>query len=270
VDLQSYSARATLVSEVWGKESLRRQGKRLARSAGAGAGAGAIFDGCSACDAGAGAGEALLAVLVIAVAAILVVGFVWALYRLGRYLKQRADDARPCGAYRSPRPMDGRSRVGRVRAVAENGRTLPESVRYLASKVFSGLPTMLIEGHSPGFEVELDGGEVVHVPAGPMHLSGRDEEKIEDIEPLRARIAELDPHGTLDGARIPQDPFVFDSAKAVRLRVGDRVELFNPLEVAADQPDGEAAYRENARVIVPQGVPVLRKLRPDKGARIPT
>jgi hypothetical protein len=107
---------------------------------------------------------------------------------------------------------------------------------------------MLRDGATSGFDVRLDSGELVRVPAGLCAFDMTNAPAMRDVE---SYLASIDPW------RRDPDPFHHDDARRVTLGAGDRVELLCELEPCAG---GSAGYREAATAsFVPRGFVRLRR-----------
>lgn len=107
---------------------------------------------------------------------------------------------------------------------------------------------MLRDGATIGFDVRLDSGELVHVPAGLCAFDMSAAPAMRDVD---SYLAGIDPW------RGDPDPFHHDDARRVTLEPGDRVELLCELEPRAG---GSAGYRETAIAsFVPRGFVRLRR-----------
>ena len=116
---------------------------------------------------------------------------------------------------------------------------------------------MLRDGATIGFELVLDGGQRVRVPAGPC-LVDLSRAPGADREWASAHLARLDPAGV---AADDLDPFLFHEARHLALRPGDRVEIRNRLIPTIDPRAPADGYRAAAAtVLVPDGVPRLARV----------
>ena len=259
--------REELLTEVWGPPSVRRRARELAKASGAGAGSGAVLDGCGGCgDLGlASLGEAAgLALVVLAASLIFVL-----LYFLGKliyeFVQRRRHRLRPHGALKAGPALE--RRTGRT-GVVEPRATLPAPVTGEACvaygvmfrcKRFLRNPLMLRDGATLGFDVRLDDGTRVHIPAGRVLLGMHGARKVEADQAspaLHAYLARLDP-----GRHGPEHEPEHDPLPAERIDVqlvlpGTRVEVRGALEPTPD-PQGTGDYRSAAVVLTPRGVPHL-------------
>lgn len=120
-----------------------------------------------------------------------------------------------------------------------------------------GSRTTLRVGASAGFHLELDDGERVRIPPGPLwihgtlpqhtELEGRGlEELLHVLDPLRVRDQE------------PWPLFRFNILSERTLQIGDRIELLGAVDRALLPPSRDVSYREApATVMVPRGLPEL-------------
>lgn len=161
--------------------------------------------------------------------------------------------ARAVRAQRRRRLASGAKR--RLSAIARTGQVgtilpreteavpgLGEGVAFAAEYDLRGR-RMLHDAASLGFDVLLDTGERVVIPAGTC-LIALDEAPGVHAD-TTAHLASLDP------VRLPTfDPFVHARVRAVVLRPGDRVEVCNPLDAI---PDPVAGYRDAGQLRAPRG-----------------
>ena len=101
---------------------------------------------------------------------------------------------------------------------------------------------MLHDAASLAFEIELDSGERVIVPAGSARIA------LDDASPVGIAPLVHQPDG-------PFDPFVHTRARGLVLGPGDRVEVCSPLQAI---PDARAGYRDVGQRRMPCGVIRLR------------
>lgn len=169
----------------------------------------------------------------------------------------------PAGARHLPAPSRRRVALpGRI----VSGETIPAPVTsrpcvgyglaLVRTRARAGA-VMLHDAATGGFDVKLDDGRTVRVPAGRLCLEA----------PL-PRVSDAPGEGldgylkALDPTRAPGDlldPFAHDLAFEARLRPGDRVEVLAALEVVPDVRAPPTGYRQAAAtVLVPDGVPTIR------------
>lgn len=122
----------------------------------------------------------------------------------------------------------------------------------------------LRDGRSETFEVHLDDGRVLEVPAGPVRLDAP-RARWERIGDGEARLAAAK-HGGIDNphdvGRPEVDPFPFESAFHIEIRLGDRLQVVGQTEAIMEDVDAEGSYRSApGRRLRPRGVPRLRLLR---------
>jgi len=250
--LRDAGGREALLTEVWGPKSMRLR-LREAMKVGAAGGTGvSVLDGCSGCDLlDLGSGE-FWAVLAVAVVVIAVLWFALKLVRdliLRRRHRLHANGARRKGPQLGP----ATGRVGTIisRDVARAPIGDRSCVAY-ALVVQERSTVMLRDAGSVGFEILLDTGEHVRVPAGTCVIDMTGATRATDLE---AYLAELDP---LRGSSDDLEPFPHDRAFARMLVPGDRVEVLGRLVPIADGTAG-GGYREAAHtVLVPDTIPRLR------------
>jgi hypothetical protein len=144
-----------------------------------------------------------------------------------------------------------RQKLARIARTGQTGTILPHAIEAMAlgeGVAFAadyelGGRRMLHDAATIGFEVLLDSGERVVVPAGSCL-----------IDVAGASVIDV---RTLDiGSIEPFDPFLHGRARGVLLRPGDRVEVCSPLDAV---PDPSAGYRDGGLVRAPRG---LIRLRP--------
>lgn len=109
---------------------------------------------------------------------------------------------------------------------------------------------MLRDGATIGFDVVLDDGQRVHVPAGLCAIDMTDGRPLPGINDY---LADVDPRRAFEPGI---DPFHHDDARVVTIAPGDRVELLNELEPCGA---GDSGYRDAvATRFVPRGFVRLR------------
>jgi hypothetical protein len=113
-------------------------------------------------------------------------------------------------------------------------------------------------GASAGCEVELDGGERLRIPAGPLWIDG----KLVQIDAEPSAVDDM--LDDLDPQRRANDHFPLFPYNVVLeqlLHHGDRVEVLGEIERVPDPTAADEMYRDAAPSILrPRGVPVLRRL----------
>jgi hypothetical protein len=285
LSLSDEEQREQLVSEVWGPPSARRQAREAAAAGGAGGasagaaecgGAECTEAGCETADlsgcgdaAGSEIGAVLLAIAVVAIVCVAAYFIIRAIVRYVR--KRRAAKARenarlkPRGALTRPKGMGKRTGyVGKVvgKASIPDPITGEDCVAYgvklRTNRHLTG-DIMLRDAATVGFDIELDSGEVVRVPAGRVVMDLHGADKLSDSKANRelvdAYLSEIDLyHGSIDTA-LP-----WDKAHLRLIRAGDRVSLRGDVERAVDTEtsDVEHGYRDAAAsILVPRGVPQL-------------
>lgn len=197
------------------------------------------------------------------IALVLVLGvlLVVAVWKLGRFLMQQVDNRRhQLRARGAPRALPAPRVSGRIgTVVARDQRFEPLTGQPCVAfgvALSHRRQTMLRDGTTIGFDIALDSGERVQIPAGLVAIAAtRAAQHVHD-----ARIAEyllaLDPARR---HRAHDDPFVYDDARLTLVRPGDRIELLSPVASIADPAGLPVAYREAApSLLVPDGAVVLR------------
>ena len=261
VSLKTPAGVHKLDDEVWGPDSRARQARQAAKAAVGGAGVGSFFEGCSGCDAGGldASGEAILIVLAVVIAAGVAILLYFVLRALVRWIREKMDRPKPHGALaKAPRPTSravaaaGVIRAGTPMALPwAAGSVFGYAMQLYEARAFGG-GAMLRDAATAGFEVALDDGRTLRVPAGRIQLVGKLPRVQAEDARIEAALAQL----------VPRDPgetdlFPFDRVRGRTLGPGDRIELLGEVTIAADEAGG-VGYRANAGVLVPVGVPVLR------------
>lgn len=233
---------------------------------GIGGGGASLLKGCPGCEVGGGADGELLIVLVVAFLAIFLVWLVgrWIVdvVRRRRYqLRARGAQrdlpaAPPTGCigtivWRGPllaAPIDQRPCVAFGLAITHHDRSLRR-----------GPQTMLRDGATLGFEIELASGARARIPAGPCVLDLTAARPARPSLALARYLGAIDPqHGQVDDL----EPFPCDHVDVAILAPGDRVEILSPVTSIADTSIAPATYRAAAAILVPVGPVRLRKLPP--------
>ena len=153
----------------------------------------------------------------------------------------------------------GTAKFGVVRAATATSGVAAQSVELLQTRLAANA-VMLRHASTDGFEIALDDGAIVRVPAGRIRLEGT-RSVVEDPGVAKALIDRLigPPLTDDDGyALVP-----FDVAQQVTLAVGDRVAVYGPVEFSMDAgaaPSDQYAFRGTSRVLVPVGVPSLARV----------
>ena len=282
--LDTHEGRERLLTEVWGPPSRRRRAKQLARAGAGGAAGGGVLEGlsCSGCDFGAFNPEGLMILLGILVVAGVVVLVYYGIKKLVEAVRRWRNRLRPAAAVaRGARIPRRQGRVGTVRAHEGTVARAPLSDRECVAYGIELHGTRALEGTlmvrdaaTIGFDIELDDGDTVRVPAGAIALrmggagavgAGADEvtELGEDglwryllsIDPLRR---EAD-YG--DDEANKYDPMPHERIRERVIEVGARVEIRGPLRRVADPgsaASGAGPYRQGAAsALVPEGVPCI-------------
>ena len=179
-DLTSRAGRAALLERAWGSPSVRRRIRTAAKvgSTGGATGGGLqacnACDGCSAIDAGGSLGEIVAVIMIVAFAFIAVYLLAIGVRALWRWWR-RPPPVRPHGA--EARGLAVGRFAGRAGTVVARG-TAPAAigdapcVAYALQAVYRdrGERVMLRDSVGVGFDVVLDDGAVVAIPAGPLAL----------------------------------------------------------------------------------------------------
>jgi hypothetical protein len=275
---EARKGRAKLLDEVWGPDSRARALRNAAKAGAGGGGIGSLVEGCTGCDGLAGGGEAAAIVLAILAFAIVAVVLVWAIMKLIELVRAWRDTPKPHGALLAPPKARGR-RVGT--GIVQPGGALPTpwteghvsayAFELHARSVFGGA-AMLRDARTAGFDVKLDDGRVVRVPAGRLHVGGRRARHDVDEARMGAFLAALGEGrgaGEASGSEENDDRELFphDHARAVVVRPGDRVDVFGEVRPVADAA-GSVGYRGNAMVLAPVGTPVVRVRAGDARVRV--
>ena len=268
VSLANAAQRARLDDKVWGPDS-RARAIRKAAKAGAGGGlAGGIAQNCGGCDVLSGcgdlgsAGEGALALLAVVVAVVVFAGvaiLAWAIVKwIVEWYRNRP---KPQGAlYKPPRPSSravrARGRVtsgNRIATPWAEGTATAWAFELFQRRVFGG-GAMLREGRTGGFDVMLDDGRVLRVPAGRVHIASRLAKADVEGRRLDAYLAAADPKREERASLFP-----YDFARATTIEPGTRIEILSDIEPKADDRAGHA-YRASSGVLASTTVPVLRIL----------
>lgn len=254
--LRDREGREQLLDEVWGPKSLRRRIREASSAGMAGSTGGSFLNACSGCDIGLGDDLGILIAFILLFAAIALLWFVgsWLVdvWRR-RHAMRTARGARKQGALCGPRT----EQIGRIVAThsAEDPLTHEPCVAFATVLVQDKRATpqvMLRDGATLGFEVELDSGERVRIPAGACIIDVPDRDVGTDR--LDRYRLELDPQ------RIRMDdlePFPCDRIAHVTLRAGQRIEVVSELQPVG--PGDGGTYRRAPRsVLAPRGIARLR------------
>jgi hypothetical protein len=269
VDVATKKGRRSLVHAVWGVGA-EIKAKEVARAGGTGAGvggAGQAMD-CSGCSGGCdmpdvgGGGEVLAVLAVIAVAAIAAIALYFLVKVIVVFVRRKMNEPRATGAVLQlpALPAAGAGLRGKVTGTLELTAPITSEpcVAYLAELTNLRVLTrhlMLREARTSGFEVTLDDGRIVRVPAGRLHLEGERERFSRSDRPSAESWVEAIDKETFTGE--PLAPIPFDEAAEARLMPGDVVELAPEVDTVAD-PTRATGYRDAAMVLAPVGVPRVR------------
>lgn len=256
LDLADPAQRTRALDVVWGPPHLRA--RRAAQVGAAGGTAGGLFEGCSlgSCGDCAGvdfSGEALVAILVIAAAAIVAVLLYFLIKRIVYAIRAHNARVKPTGSrWQPPRRPLMRGTIQHVTATKAplSGTECAAWSIVVTEGRSTGGPIMLRDGGTAGFTLALEDGRTVAIPAGRIRVTGRGED--ESIG--ESYLASIDPSHT-GGDATPVIPV--DDAREVRLAAGDKVLVFGGLGERFDTnvPTG---YRDAPpTIVVVEGVPVL-------------
>lgn len=179
--------------------------------------------------------------------------FVGRLFRHGRPWRVLL----PVGGLTPPALVVREALRGTVRAVVGEPRepvTATPCVAYAAVFTYGVTHDVVLrEAATCGFELELEDGGRLVVPAGECELAlGGCERRLLEAT---TRVRELDPLGK-EVEALP--PFPHDHVQVRVLREGDRVEVGGPFTPLARIVEGDVGYRSApARVLAPHGMPRL-------------
>jgi len=265
VDVATKKGRGALVDAVWGSGA-RLKGKEIARAGTTGAGVGGLGQAldcgsCTGADVGSG-GEALAILAVVLVAAAAAIALYFLVKVIVTFVRRKMSEPRASGASRQlpPVPEAGKGVRGRVAGVPEltapiSNETCLGYVAELTSQRLLTRHVMLREGRTCGFEVMLDDGRVVRVPAGRIHLEAERERFSRADRPSAETWLEGIDRQSF--ANEPLAPVPFEESAEARLAPGDVVEVAPELDTVAD-PSRAAGYRDAAMALAPVGVPRVR------------
>jgi hypothetical protein len=122
-----------------------------------------------------------------------------------------------------------------------------------------GQLVMLRDAETAGFELHLQGGGVVRIPAGRLRLLGAIQQQIDVDDPALAdHLASIVPGHQPNTVN---DPFYANVVYEQIVLPGDHLELASVFEPTPNPKADPALYRESpATVLTPRGVPMLRVL----------
>jgi len=125
-----------------------------------------------------------------------------------------------------------------------------------------GSRTTLRIGASAGFNVALDGGEHLRIPAGPLWIQDPLPQLAEIESPmLEELLRALDP--TRSGDTEPWPLFPFNVISEQTLQIGDRIEILGAMDRELVSGQEDAMYRDApASMLVPRAAPALRLISP--------
>ena len=268
VDVGIKKGRRALVRAVWG-ESARLKAKEVARAGGTGAGigtAGQALDcgGCGGCGDLGGAGdlgEVLIGILIVIAAAFVAIALYFVIKSIVLFVRRKMNEPRAKGALARPPelPAEG-NLVGRVAGALELASPIAGEacLAYCVELVERRLvrrDVMLRDGMTCGFDVTLDDGRTVRVPAGRIHLEGSFDRASRSAKPsVEPYVQAIDTQRVMDEA-LP--PIPFDEVGELVLGPGDHVEIAAEVDTVAD-PTRATGYRDAAMALAPVGVPRVR------------
>lgn len=262
--------RDALLREVWGPDYHQRLRRAALAGGGGGLTAGLLaevgfFTGCGLVQWGVeGSGSLLFGAAMIFGFSVACLMIYLGVSRARAWYDRRRNRVLARGGAKLPPPRGAvlqRGTVVRPTGEAATDHAVATQLQ-LTVKQHRVSDRMLIHGATPGFEVELDSGQLVRVPRGRVRIWADAHRVVEmQQEPVRSWLRQVDP------ARVvlldAPDPIPFDTANAVMLRVGDRVELEDTFKAYADPRDhgADSPYRAAAQsVLVPEEVPRIRVL----------
>ena len=268
VDLGIKKGRRALVRTVWG-ESARLKAKEVARAGGTGAGigtAGQALDcgGCGSCGDVGGAGdlgELLIGILIVIAFAFVAVALYFVIKWIVLFVRRKMNEPRAKGAAFAPPelPSEG-NLLGRVAGPAElaapiGGEACVAFGVELVERRLVRRDVMLRDARTCGFDVALDDGRTLRVPAGRIHLEGpfhrASRAVLPEVEPY---VQAIDTQRTSDEALAP---IPFDEVGELFLAPGDHVEIAAEVDTVPD-PTRATGYRDAALALAPVGVPRVR------------
>jgi len=190
-------------------------------------------------------------------------------------IRQKRNRPRPNGAKSRARPSRGRRIRGRVKEAGEHipsvsGKPVLAYGLKLKSKHSNLSELMLTDGAGGGFAIEADDGSNIYIPPGRLRLEGKDSL----ARPVEERHVERY-LGRLDGKYLkdPDEvlaPIPYERGVELSLQLGDEVEVLSKLRPVPDPRAPEKGYRDPAvSVLVPEGVPVLKKLKSPVPSKAP-
>jgi hypothetical protein len=207
-------------------------------------------------------GDGIAIVLAVIAAALVAILLFLAIRALVRYVRVRMNTLEPHPPLRpTPDLRRAQGRGGTVVAAPSSGRSPLEltpcvgfGVELVRKWTFRAAP-MLIDGATVGFDIKLDSGETVRVPAGRLRVDGpRRTLARDEASQVEEYVRTIDPgHGPND----EWPPIPFDEASEIVVAIGDRVEVVGELTAVLDS-NAAGSYREAASVLAPAGVPMVR------------
>jgi hypothetical protein len=269
VSLRSEKGRRQLGDEVWGPDSRARKLRQATRAGAGGAGLGGLLNACDLAplDGCTGLGEGIAAILAMIVVALVATVLFHLTRALVRWIREKLDRPKPHGALSgAPKPKhavvaaSGVVRSGTPLATPwKAGNALAYAMELFEKRVFGG-GAMLRDARTAGFEVQLDDGRLLHVPAGRLRIVSR----LEKVDVDRSRLGDV--AAELGGRRDAAERalFPFDHARGLTVGPGDRVDVLGEVETS---PDATTGYRA-AEILKPVGVPVLRVRHGGDEARV--
>ena len=169
-----------------------------------------------------------------------------------RLFRKRAALATAQGARRSGASLLRTGQVGTV-ALTNVESIFDRPAVAFGTQLSCNGNVMLRDGSTIGFDVVLDGGQRVHVPAGLCAIDMTDAKALHGLDNY---LADVDPRRAFEPG---VDPFHHDDARVMTIAPGDRVEILGELEPIAATVSG--GYRDAAASqLVPRGGVRLRRV----------
>ncbi len=249
--------------DVWGPPSLRARMRRVAKD---GATGGAVGGATSSwTDWVLAPFEVDALALVIVVFAFVFVLISWLVRRIAAFIRRRRHQLVPNGALAPPAAVSPRrGRAGRVVATMVASPLSGRRCAGFSARLThgNGRAVMLHDAATVGFDVVLDDGARVRIPAGPLVLAAADDDDavalsaahvdgyLRAIDPRRAGADDL-------------DPFPYHRVEETVIRSGDRIEVLGALHAVIDPRAAATGYRDAAAtLLVPAGPTEVRLLDP--------
>ncbi len=263
--LSDEKERERLKTEVWGPPSLRRRAKAVGKAGATGVGAGTFLETCGGCDAALFEGEAAIAIGGIILLMIVFVLAYLLIAAIIRYIDKRRQTLKPSGAIaKGARLGHATGMVGTVASVTallsplSKEKCVGYGLLFTRRRGWSRRAAMLRDTLTCGFELKLDSGDTVRIPAGGIVLDMQHSVEIDpDTATLEEYLLAIDPLGHKSSEEYALFPH--DRIDELLIRIGDRVEIRSPMRTIVDTEAVATGYRESAAtILVPQGPPHLR------------